>query len=200
MSILLARVCGDTVYMATDTRVIVRDMKQAQLCECDYKIQKLENGILVGFVGDRKLRQEVFALMEHFTLDKNGELTYAHVVQKIAVPLFFGLKDAGVLKYDNEKEERLPYMQGDILLAYKDKLYEICTNFMVLRYETYQALGKGADFAQYAMTNFDENRGVNEQLVEALKLTAKYTHLVGAPYLLIDTKSQEYTLLREDEE
>ena len=50
MSILIAYKKNDTVYMGTDTRVIVNDFKKNEICESNYKIQKLENGILLGMI------------------------------------------------------------------------------------------------------------------------------------------------------
>lgn len=199
MSILLARVKDGAVYMATDTRFVANDDKWNGLCECDYKIQKLANGMLVGVSGEREVRQEVFSVMENFELDKNGELSREHVIKRIAVPLFFALKESGVLCYDDKDNEVYPYMKADILLAHKDKLFEICSNFMVLRYEEYQALGMSADFAVYAMTKLKDTDDIHEGFTKVLDYAAKYSHRVGAPYLFIDTKSLEYTLTGEEE-
>ena len=199
MSILLAKVKDGAVYLATDTRVVANDDKWNELCECNYKIQKLENGILVGVVGDRFCRQAVFSVMENFQLDKNGELSTDHIVQTIATPLFFHLKENGLLKYGNQEEELYPYMPVSILLAHKDKLFELCGSFMVLRYEGYQALGKASDFAQYSMSNLNNSDNLQEEFTKILDLVAKNTHLVGKPYLFIDTKTQEYTLTGEEE-
>ena len=83
MSVLIAYKRGDTIYMGTDTRVIVDDHKKNELCECNYKIQKLENGMLVGITAERLTRQTIFAYSEIFTLDENGELTRKHIVKEI---------------------------------------------------------------------------------------------------------------------
>ncbi|MBQ4269842.1 MAG: hypothetical protein IJB97_09380 [Clostridia bacterium] len=199
MSILIAYKKGDTVYMGTDTRVIVGGCKRNELGECNYKIQKLDNGILVGVVGERMERQTLLANAEElFTLDKKGELTKKHIVKEI-IPNLYGLLYTEKLMV--EKDDELPYMKADILLAYKDTFYQICTCFMVIKYEDFQALGPGvAACAQATLLNTKETDDINARIVKALKIAAKHSQKVGAPYLLIDTKDQKYTLVKGDEE
>ena len=183
MSVLIAYKRGDTIYMGTDTRVIVNDHKKNELCECNYKIQKLENGMLVGITAERLTRQTIFAYSEIFTLDKNGELTRKHLVKEIIPKLVAIL---------NEEE----LMDGQILLAYKGVLYEICRNFSIYKYDDFQLLGYGVDYGQFVLANTKDTDDVNERIIKTLDTIAKYSHQVGSPYLLIDTKEQEYKLIR----
>ena len=64
MAIVIAYKKGDTVYMGTDTRVIVNEHKKNELCESNYKIQKMDNGLLVGITADRLTRQTIFVNLE----------------------------------------------------------------------------------------------------------------------------------------
>ena len=193
MSILIAYKRKDTVYMGTDTRVIINDVKRNELCESNHKIQRLENGILLGVSAERMERQTIFAYSHLFTLDKKGELTKKHIVKEILPKLYKVLEDEGLLM---EKEGETSYMRAVILLAYKDVLFEICSGFGVLRYEDGQALGLASDYAQATMMHIKETDDVNEQIVKALDIVAKYCHYVGAPYLLIDTKDGKYQLVK----
>ena len=95
-----------------------------------------------------------------------------------------------------KKEDALPYMDGQILLAYKGVLYEICRNFAIYKYEDFQLLGYGVDYGQFVLANTKDTDDVNEQIIKTLDIIAKYSHHVGSPYLLIDTKEQEYKLIR----
>ena len=79
MSILIACKRDDTVYMGTDTKLVINNISRNELCESGYKIQKLDNGILLGITGEPIERQTIFAYSEIFTLDKNGELTKKHI-------------------------------------------------------------------------------------------------------------------------
>ena len=193
MSVLIAYKRDDTIYMGTDTRVIVNDQKKNELSECNYKIQKLENGMLVGITAERLTRQTIFAYSEIFTLDKNGELTRKHLVKEIIPKLVEILNEEELMI---KKEDALPYMDGQILLAYKGVLYEICRNFAIYKYEDFQLLGYGVDYGQFVLANTKDTDDVNERIIKTLDTIAKYRHQVGSPYLLIDTKEQEYKLIR----
>ena len=195
MSILIAYKRKDTVYMGTDTRVIINEVKKSELCECNHKIQRLENGILLGVSAERMERQTIFAYSHLFTLDKNGELTKKHLVKEVLPKLYKVLQREGLIV---EKEGEVPYMHAVLLLAYKDTLFEICAGFNVLRYEDCQALGLAADYAQATLMNVKETDDVNTQIVKALGISAKYCQYVGAPYLLIDTKEGKYQLVKGD--
>ena len=197
MSILIAYKKGDTVYMGTDTRVIVNDHKKNELCECNYKIQKLHNGMLVGITGERIERQALFAYSDMFTLDKKGQLTKKHIIKEIIPRLLSVLEKEDLLV---EKEGELPYMKATILLAYKDTLYEICENFTIIKYEDFQVLGRVADYAHATMLNTSEGDDIEERIVKALNIVAKNSQCVGNPYLLVNTKDLEYKLIRREYE
>ena len=193
MSVLIAYKKGDTIYMGTDTRITVDDYKWNETCETNYKIQRLENGILLGMTGERLERQTIFAYPEIFTLDKKGELTRKHIVKEIVPRLMAMLDKEGLLM--EGKEDTTPYFRGSILLAYQDVMYEICCSFTVLRYEDYQSVGTSGDYAQATLFNAREEDDPNERIIKALEITAKHTATVGAPFLLIDTKEQKYRIV-----
>lgn len=192
MSILIAYKKGDTIYMGTDTRVIVNEHKKNELCECNYKIQKLDNGMLVGVTGDRIERQTLFSYSDIFTLDNKGELTRKHIIKEIIPNLLSVLEKEDLIV---DKEGELPYMRAVILLAYKDTLYEICSNFAVIKYEDFQAVGSTAEYAQATLWNTKKTDDINERIVKTLDIVSHNSHLVGSPYLLIDTKEQVYKLI-----
>lgn len=192
MSIIIARKKGDTVYLGTDTRLIESDQKNTDLCEFNYKIQKVESGILVGIVCDNEIRNVLFASSEIFTLDKNGMLTRRHIIKEIIPAVLSVLGDNDLL---SAEEGDTPYMNAIIVLAYKDVLYEICANLSVIRYEDGQALGKNAYYAVATVLDADDNEPVNDNIIRALKIADKNSVAVGAPYLLIDTKTNAYTLI-----
>ena len=196
MSILIAYKKGDTIYMGTDTRVIAGDTKRNELCECNYKIQKLDNGMLLGLTGEELERQTIIAYSEIFTLDKNGELTKKHVVKEIIPNLFSVLeKENLVVKNDGE----VPYVKSVILLAYKDVLYEICSGFAVIKYECFQVLGSAANYAHATIASTKERDDINERIVKALDIALNNSQYVGKPYLLIDTKELKYNLVGGNE-
>ena len=195
MSILLAVKKNNTVYMATDTREIVSGNKRNNLCEASFKIQKKDNGMLVGITGDRFARQTLFANSEIFTLNKKGKLTKKHIVTEI-VPQIIDLLDAHGMLMQNE--DGFIGMKARIILAYQESMFEICAGFLVIKYEDLQALGEASSGAEVVLFNSKPDDDVEERLIRALDVASKYCLTVGAPYLLINTKDLEYTVVKGD--
>lgn len=195
MSILLAVKKNNTVYMATDTREIVSGDKRNNLCEASFKIQKQDNGMLVGITGDRFTRQTLFANSEIFTLNKKGKLTKKHIVTEI-VPKIIDLLDEHRMLMQNE--DGFIEMKARIILAYQESMFEICAGFLVIKYEDLQALGEASSGAEVVLFNSKPDDDVEERLIRALDVASKYCLTVGAPYLLINTKDLEYTVVKGD--
>ena len=193
MSVIVAIKENGVVYMGADSQTTTGRRKRNGLNETSFKITRLENGMLVGITAERLTRQTIFAYSEIFTLDKNGELTRKHLVKEIIPKLVAILNEEELMI---KKEDALPYMDGQILLAYKGVLYEICRNFSIYKYEDFQLLGYGVDYGQFVLANTKDIDDVNERIIKTLDTVAKYSHQVGSPYLLIDTKEQEYKLIR----
>ena len=195
MSVLIAYKRGDTVYMGTDTRVIANDCKRNELCQSSYKIQKLENGMIVGITADRLVRQAVFANSDIFTLDKKGELTRKHIVKDIIPKLSAMLNEEELMV---NKEGSLPYFKAEIFLAHNGNLYEICSNFCVYRYEEYQTVGAVSDYAEFLLQSIKDTDDVEQKFVEALDIVAEHSQYVGRPYVLINTKDKEFKIIGTD--
>jgi ATP-dependent protease HslVU (ClpYQ) peptidase subunit len=189
MSVLIAFKKNGTIYMGTDTRVVVGDHKRNEMRRCNLKIQKLDNGILLGITGERLERQTLIAYSEIFTLDKAGKLTRKHLVKEIVPRLISVLEEEKLMI---EKEGEFPYMQAQIILAYKDTMYEICSSFAVIKYEDFQVWGRASDYAQATLMNTKETDDINQRIVKALDITADNSQYVGKPYVLIDTKKMKY--------
>ena len=194
MCILIAMKKGDTVYMGTDTRIILGEQKKNETSVCNLKIQKLDNGMLLGVSGERLERQTIMAYSEIFTLDKGGKLTRKHIVKDIIPQLMAILEHEDLLVRENGEN---PYMKAQILLAYKDTLYEICSGFAVIRYEDYQVVGRASSYAQGTMMNTKQTDDINERIIKALDIVASNSQYVGKPYVLIDTKNMEYQFITE---
>ena len=152
-------------------------------------MQKLDNGILLGITGERLERQTIITYSEIFTFDKAGKLTRRHLVKEIVPRLISVLEEE---KSMIEKEGEFPYMQAQIILAYKDTMYEICSSFAVIKYEDIQVLGRASDYAQATLMNTKETDDINQRIVKALDITADNSQYVGKPYVLIDTKKMKY--------
>lgn len=194
MSILIAYKKDNTIFMGTDTRLIINERKTNKLCKCDYKIQKMDNEMLVGIAGDRIVRQTCFAFSEIFTLDKNNNLTRKHIFTQIIPKLIKLLTEHDLL---SSKNNQPPKINAEILLAYKSELFEICSNFTICKYEDYQAVGNISNYVQFILANTNKNHDVNQRIIKALDVASKHSQHVSRPYVLIDTKNQDYKLIEE---
>jgi hypothetical protein len=195
MSVLIAYKKDDTVYMGTDTRIISHETKINSLCESGYKIQKLDNNILLGIMGERPIKQTLIAYSEIFTLDKNGKLTKKHIVKEIIPTLRKLLKEKGHMEESDGDE--FSFMPAYLLIAHGGDLFVVRHTFSVYRILSFQVVGgEVADFAQSIILNTKVTDDINARIIKALDLIAKNSQNVGAPYLLIDTKELKYNIIR----
>ena len=97
----------------------------------------------------------------------------------------------------SSKNNQPPKMDAEILLAYKSELFEICSNFTICKYEDYQAIGNASNYAHFILANTNKNHDVNQRIIKALDIVSKHSQHVSRPYILIDTKNQDYKLIEE---
>jgi ATP-dependent protease HslVU (ClpYQ) peptidase subunit len=178
--------------MGADNVSSYKDEVKAEFCESNYKIQKLENGMLVGAVGNAKICEIIKGYPEIFTLDKSGKLTRREIVESI-VPSLIALLGRNKLLKENERY--YPQMSACLFVAHKGELFEICSSFDVYKYEDFQAVGVMADFAQYVLSKIEQDDDINAKIVEALDCVSRFSAYANPPYVLIDTDKLEYSIV-----
>lgn len=181
MSVIVAKKENGVIYMGADSQTTVGNEKY----EADFKVRRMDNGILVGFCGSVFAKQGLLAEENVFTLDENGELTKKHIVQAIIPKLVDKMESIG------DKEHGA--MDVSCLLAHKDKLYKIMSRLNVLKLNDYGTIGAGMCYVQYNLSM--QGVPVREQLLTALVESAKHTDSVSGPYVFIDTQNQEYEIV-----
>ena len=192
MSIVLACKKDGVIYLASDTRDIFGEKKVSRLSPSTYKIVPLEGGLILSLAGERKTEDVIKAYSEIFTLNDEGKLTKEHIVKKIVPELIGALKEQEVYE---TPEDDLPYMKAQIMLVHEGELFEICSNFMVIKYESFLAIGHSSH-ALGAILNMEEYETPNECLISALDITATYNQDVMRPYVLIDTSKKTFSIVR----
>ena len=192
--LIIGYVNNGVTYMATDTRLVDDRRKHNEVCECNFKLRRLANGIIYGAPQDKYIRQFLRMHEDLFTLDARGNLTAKHITTEILPALYFTMKEANLL--NNEQDEK-PSFPSEILIGFKGKLFGIGWNFSVTRFGTYQAVGEFAESALGLLANIDKSRDISEQLVAVIRGCTKVTEHIGGPYLTIDTDKLEYKLWEE---
>lgn len=194
MSILIAYKRDDVVYMGTDSRVIIDDYKRTNLTPSMYRIQKMDNDMLVGIYCEEQESQVLFANSDIFTLDKKGKLTRRHIITEIIPKLFFVAAKEDFLK---KEDSDFPFIKAVIILAYKDTIYTILPSFTVVKNEGFVIAGGAGGVASATMERTKPTDDINERIVRAMDIASKHAQAVGAPYILIDTQNLNYTVVKE---
>lgn len=192
MSVVMAVKQGNRIWFGADTQSTRGTDRYNQLSHNDFKVTKLPNGVLLAMTGETASLQFMLAHPEWFTVDEKNGFTKEYIVTKIIPKMYEAFDADGLL----EREDRgtPPIMKCTIMLAYQDKLFEICRDFHVIRYEDYQAIGSGSNAISYGLSKIDKSKDINEQLLQLLKLSAKHDANVSAPFVLIDTQNLQYVI------
>ncbi len=191
MSVIIAVKKDGYVYLGADSQTSAGSKKFNGLTETNFKIIKLDNGILLGFCGKVVAKQYLLGKKEIFTLDENGNLTTKHIVNKIIPELVEDLPSIG--------EEGSNYMNVSIIMAYKDCLFKIDTDFCVCTATDYVVTGCGSEYVDYSMY-IHKDKPVQERILKSLIASAKKSTGVSGPYVFIDTKEKEYKIVDAGEE
>ena len=186
MSVIVAIKENGIVYMGADTQATMGNKKENLLNETAFKIVKLNNGILVGFCGSYKIKQEILSDESIFTLDENKTLTKHHIVNHIVPKLSKWLK-----KFD--KNEALE-IGVDFLIAHNDNLYQISSTLDIVKINNITKIGSGKGCVDYALTYF-KFLPIKERISKALAESANITEGVSGPYVLIDTIDKIYEII-----
>lgn len=186
--IMLGYVHKGVVHLATDTTIVVNDVKVNGLAPNNYKIKKMESGLIVGITGVPIVRQRLLVRDDLFTLDKNGELTKNHIVNKIVPALHRFLIDNDLYEID---EDGMHDPGVNIILAHGDKLYNISERLWVYQVTKKTANGALCDLGECALNRIDSERDIEKQMVEIMQRARTYTNFIGGPYIAINTKDNE---------
>ena len=192
MSVVMAVKQGDRIWLGADTQSTRGTDRYNQLSPYDFKVIKFDNGILLAMTGETASSQFILAHPEWFTVDEKKGLTKEHIVTKIVPKMYEALEEEELL--DREDRGTPPTTRCTVLIAYQDKLFEICRDLRVIRFEDYLAIGSGSNAAIYGLSKIDETKDINEQLLQLLKISAKHDANVSAPFVLIDTQNLQYVI------
>ena len=192
MSVVIAVKQGGRIWFGADTQASRGADRYNQLAPNDFKVTKLGNGVLLSATGETVTMQTILSHPEWFTVDEKKGLTKEHIVTNIIPKIYELLESEELLEKDDKGTP--PIMKCTMLIAYKDKLFEICRDLQVIRYEDYQATGSGANAINYGLAKIDKTKDINEQLLRLLKISAKLDTNVSAPFILIDTKDLKFTV------
>ena len=192
MSVVMAVKQGDRIWFGADTQATRGGDRYNQLSPNDYKVTMFDNGVQLSATGETVTAQMLLAHPECFTVDEEKGLTKEHIVTKIIPKIYEAFSEEDL--FDKGEDGVPPLTGGTILIAYKDKLFEICRDLQVIAYADYQATGSGANAIVYGLSKVDKTKDINEQLLHLLKISAMQDTHVSGPFVFIDSHHLKYTV------
>ena len=187
MTVIVAIEKEGVVYMGADTCRSWRKRKENVAVGEFAKIERLENGLLVGMAGRVRARQLLMAHKEFFSF-ADDQLTKDGIIQSF-LPQMIAL-----FKEKKEMEENDIDLPVSLLLAKNSDLFVVTSTLKVYRVRDF-AIGSGGSYAFASLR--DENETVENRLLNGMRLAEKFETGVSAPFILVDTKEKTFKEVRE---
>ena len=194
MSLVVAIKKGGVVHLGADTRVSKGDRVRSILAEEDYKIQRL-GSCFVGSAGAVSNIQIMTENPEWFELG-GKPLTKKYIVKNIIPRYYDQVKKTGKLEID-EENRNLPNSCCDFIVTDGNSIFVIDDDFEVIEKSKYAQIGCASMTAFTYLVNATDAKSPNEIILSALRTSAYRDDGVGAPYVLINTKDNEYEIVEE---
>ena len=192
MSIVIGYV-DDKVYMACDTARTLDEYIFSDDTETGMNVFHLPNGVLCGATS-YSVKQIIKTNPQWFDNLGDEPLTKKYIAREFVVPLYDSLDDLG--RIDDKKESEF---DGAILLAKKDRLFCIDSDFSVHAIPKFCVIGKGFDFAVPRVL-LRSSEPISDMAYNALADARTYLRRVREPFYLFTTDSLDKQRLTANKE
>ena len=190
MSLIIATKTKDRVIMMCDSVTTSNPNYAVINDEIKYKTTRVKD-VLVGTAGRVAAIRRLTAHPEWF--ETNGEPFDKRFIVKNIIPRFFRDLDEHGL---TEEYDGMPAFDGGIILAHKDKIFQILRGFEVHEMDKVAAIGCTRTLVAPILGCIKEGEEL-ETMLKAQRLSAELSRSVGPPYLYIDTVDFEYKTVEE---
>ena len=189
MSLVIAFKYNDIIYMGADTQTTSGNyIEKYKTYEENFKITKMPNDILLGHVGSVVLTQQLYSQKKWFEQLPAEGLTKKFIVKNIIPKLYnkFYIKD--LLEDGNT-------MLSSFVLAWRNRLFYIASNFEVYELDDFIAIGSGRSCALYYAL---KQTSVREKILNCLNAANNFCNTVCNPFILIDTKELKFEIVGDE--
>ena len=194
MSLIVAIKKDDVVYLGADTRTTSGERVRSNLAQSDLKIHRM-GACYVGAAGTVSNIQLMINHPEWFEL--NGEpLSKRFIVHNI-IPKYYDLAKEMEKLDVSDKNGNGPNCGCGFIVTDGKKLFEIYDNFEVAELSRYTAVGCTDRIALTLMLNALDDYSPEEIILKALRMSAYRNNGVGAPYVLVNTRDNEFIVVEE---
>lgn len=195
MNTIVGYVNDGKVYVVTDTARAKDNYSFSDSTETGISTFLLPNGVICGVSG-YSVKQAMQTNKQWFDGLASEPLTKKFIVQNVVPKLYDKLDELGLIPAE-KKEDGESAFDGAIILAQKDKLYCIDSNFSVLAIPRYCIIGEGKDYALPRVILHKDGK-VEDMLYDALHDAKVYSCNVREPFYLFTTDATQKQLLRRD--
>lgn len=161
----------------------------------DKKIFKLKDtSAIIGYTSSFRMGQ--LLMYSNNLIDKRDEPNINHeYLVKYFIPNVIKLFEDGGYSTNKSGEKQ----GGEFLLAYKDKLYKIESDYQVGEScDNYDACGSGEAYALGSLkTTEDMNMTPKERIHKALESASKFSCGVAPPFYIINTNDNEIEIIEK---
>lgn len=158
-------------------------------------VSHLESGVTIGFCGSMAVKELLTLHPEWFVCKENEIIDHKFLSTQVVPKLYElavknGLVDEESLKYGRSE------MEGTFLIAEKDRLYYIDSDFSVTTVSQYAVIGNGAVKSLYYVQQLPDEKDKKAMILKAMRMSQRYSTTVSAPFFFTDTLSKGFD--RED--
>jgi ATP-dependent protease HslVU (ClpYQ) peptidase subunit len=192
MSLVVAIKKDDVVYLGADTRTTRGKRVRSNLAEEDLKIHRM-GSCFVGAAGAVANIQLMTNHPEWFAL-KGKPLTKRFIVQNVLPKYYDLVKEMDKLELE-EQNSNFPKCGCTFLVTDGKKIFQIDDDFEVKELSKYGQIGCTECIALTFFLNAPEECEPNELILKALRTSSYRDDGVGAPYILINTRDNEFEVV-----
>jgi len=150
----------------------------------DPKVFKKGNKFLIGFTSSFRMGQLLMSSKFEPPKQKEKQTELDYMITDFVDEVRKVFDENGYMKKENNQEEG-----GIFIVAYKDKLYQIESDFQVgVNILPYDACGSGEDYAKgalYSLVNFSTLTNGEKIVEKALEASANFNSAVSKPFNIV---------------
>jgi len=196
MSVVVAIRDGDLIYIGADSQKTKGHTRETSTNINNLKIFKpLSNkNLIIGFSGDYRDRDILYCSEDYIgKIFENDSFDYKFIVSNFVPNIFSLLKHHGRIYKGSDNME---YMDGTLIITYKNKLYRISSFGVVTEIDDYCAIGTGENFA-IGYLNEGDKTNLKEALIKSLKSAIKNDIYLSYPIIIMNNKNNDIEVIEK---
>ena len=178
MSTVIALAKDGVVYMGADSAATAGNHQR--ILEIGKIFKPAGEQYLVGTVGNLRYAQILECVVSWPGVPGNATEAFAFVVQYVVPALRQGLRDSGMMQYEQGAE--VAPDGSSCLVGFAGLVFEVDPLLSVSPTVGYSAIGSGSQYAMGAMAVLPEKLKPEKRLQQALEAAAAYDIYTSAPF------------------